>query len=175
VNRIKTVLMRRQPAIVGLAAVLVALLVAPSSASVDPRGGTWNGKTAQGLPIEFVVKKKPKGWKVVTVKFQITATCTATVPDAPPVTQMVTTPVEFPVRRADDGTIDGGNRYLRVGDRWTWVHSGGDQTASSGLGAQGKFVDRRKAKGYVQRDTEFNVLGNHGECHSGKVRWTAHR
>jgi hypothetical protein len=56
--------MRRHPAILGLAAVLVALLVAPSSAtggsatSVDPRGGTWKGKTAQGLPIKFVVKKR---------------------------------------------------------------------------------------------------------------------
>jgi hypothetical protein len=181
VNRIKTVLMRRQPAILGLAAVLVALLVTPSSASVEPRGGTWKGKTAQGLPIEFVVKKKPKGWKVVRVEYKVKRTCTITVPGESPVTTTATTTQEFPVRR-DDGTVDSGNSYTqRRGEQWIWTHSGGGTrpdgvSVSSLSGILGNFLDRRKAKGFFKDEFESDVPGSaHEECQSGNVRWTAHR
>jgi hypothetical protein len=178
VNRIKTVLMRRQPAILGLAAVLVAVLVSPSSASVvEPRGGKWTGKTAQGLPIEFVVKKNAKGWKVVSVEFEVRASCRLTVLGGTPTTSTETSTHAFPVVRGDDGTVDEGNTYGRNGNTWGWVHSGGVEVAqesfTSDLVTVGRFLDKRKAKGRLSFVNELHDPSFDSVCRSGNVRWTA--
>jgi hypothetical protein len=174
-------LMRRQPAILGLAAVLVAFLVTPSSASVEPRGGKWKGKTAQGLPIEFVVKKKPKGWKVVSVEYKYKSTCTGTHGDSGPITTTGTATQVLPVLRADDGTVDGGNRYGQARNLWAWGHFGGGTredglTVTSDSRIRGKFLNRGKAEGKLSREFEEEVPGeSHLLCRTGNVRWTAHR
>jgi hypothetical protein len=189
VNRIRTVLMRRRPAILGLAAVLVALLVTPSAAtvktSVEPRGGKWNGKTAQGLPIEFVVKKKPKGWKVLSVRYQVKATCTSTGPGGETLgTWTPTQTGEFPVTIVDEngidtGVVDAGNSYGQSRNQWNWAHSGGGTTpigtANNFSVIEGKFLDRRKATGRLKFDAEQQFGFGGYVCASGTVRWTAHR
>jgi hypothetical protein len=174
VNRIKAVSMSKRPMIVGLAAVLVALLVAPSAAAVEPRGGTWSGTTAQGLPIKFVVKKNPKGWKVVYVEYQVQSTCTGSGPDQPTITTTATATRAFPVLRAD-GTVDSGNIYTQRRDYWGWGHSGGGALGKNVTTVEGKFLDPRKARGKLTDEQEKHLGFADLVCQPVSVRWTAHR
>ena len=184
-NRIKNVPMRRQPTILGLAAVLVALLVAPSSAAVQPKAGKWKGRTSQGLPIEFVVKKKGKGYKVVSARYRINLSCTATVVGdfsptgtGAPLTFQYTGSREesWPVPEPPDvsGT---GNRtgYEASGSRWGYRYYTSGKTTVEGTGevisegrdyrrARGRFSGEKKAKGFLQQaeyDFRNTTVGSH--------------
>lgn len=176
-------LVRRQPAVLALTAVLLGLMVAPSAARVDPRGGTWKGKTTQGFPVEFVVKKKPKGWEIVSAEFTVKSKCKSGSPS--------TTTHAFPILDPD-GEVDGGNRYKqkrRLGT-WEWTHfgggdlpSGGSAFSFSGIGgtflAKGRAKKVRKAKkatGSLRRSIEVEEPGLPPvQCDSGLVGWTARR
>jgi hypothetical protein len=121
----------------------------------------------------------------VSASFSTRETCTGTVTDGSTTTLTGESGHGFPIIRADDGTIDGGNLYAQTRNRgglalFVWQHSGGGSgpqgTASNTTVLRGKFLNRRKATGILSWEKEEqSSFGDQFACNSGNVRWTARR
>jgi hypothetical protein len=171
-----------------------AVAAAPDSDDVKPRAGTWKGKTSQGLPIKFKVER---GWKdslsleggevvragIVDPLFETRSTCTYDFVNGLSGTEKDVAEHSLPVYRDDNGQIDGGNvyaQYRRNGlPGFVYRHFGGgsvgESSASNDVQIRGKFLSKKKAKGWVSyKQEEHNEIGDFS-CASGKVRWTIRR
>jgi hypothetical protein len=165
------------------------MLLWPGAAVAEaptPKGGTWKGKTSQGLPVKFKVERKGKRWEVVSATFKARAKCesdltgTVTTYSPDPSTH------SFPV--LDDDGPDEGNDYGQSKDWWAWSHFGGGsadaqdiedgalvEEASSFIAMYGKFTSESKAKGWVKRRIEQTLVdGRYSKCWIPRVTWEAH-